>query len=123
MPIVTTIDDAKRCVEAHGSGVLVLDDILKCFDTIVVKEAMPYAKIFDARECTVQLSDADMMALGARVSAYAAFEPRGPIAIVLPTGRGGDIAQRFFNLGGAKRPGKIFETKQQALAWLAVLKG
>jgi hypothetical protein len=44
----------------------VLDDILECFDTIVVEEAMVYAKVFDAQECSVQLSDADMMELGAR---------------------------------------------------------
>ncbi len=123
MPIATTINDAKRLVEAQGSGVLVLNDIVEFFDTVVVNQAMSYAKIFDAGDCSVQLSDADMMELGARVSAYAAFEPRGPIGIVLPNGRGWDISGRFLNLGGAKRPGKVFETKKQALAWLASLPG
>ena len=123
MPIVTTINDAKRLVEAQGSGVLMLSDIVKCFDTVVVNQAMSYAKIFDARDCSVQLSDADVMELGARVSAYAAYEPRGPFAIVLPKGRGWDIAERFFNLGSAERPGKVFGTKEQALAWLASLTG
>ena len=123
MPIVTTINNAKRLVEAEGSGVLMLNDIVECFDTVVVNRATSYAKIFDARDCSVQLSDTDVMEVGARVSAYAAFEPRGPIAIVLPQGRGWDIAERFFNLGSAKRPGKVFGTKEQALAWLASLTG
>jgi len=123
MPIVTTINDAKRLVEAQGSGVLMLNDIVECFDTVVVNQAMSYAKIFDARDCSVQLSDADVMELGARASAYAAYEPRGPFAIVLPNGRGWDIAERFFNLGSAERPGKVFGTKEQALAWLASLTG
>jgi hypothetical protein len=100
-----------------------LNDIVECFDTVVVNQAMSYAKIFDAGDCSVQLSDADVLELGARVSAYAAFEPRGPIAIVLPNGRGLDIAERFFNLGSAKRPGKVFRTREQALAWLASLTG
>lgn len=123
MPIITTINNAKRLVEAQGSGVLMLNDIVECFDTVVVNQAMSYAKIFDAGDCSVQLSDADVLELGARVSAYAAFEPRGPIAIVLPNGRGLDIAERFFNLGSAKRPGKVFRTREQALAWLASLTG
>jgi len=70
MPIVTKINNAERLVCAEASGVLALDDILECFDTIVVEEAMAYAKMFDAQECSVQLSDADMMELGARVGAY-----------------------------------------------------
>ena len=120
MPIVTTIDNAAQIVEVHGSGTLVLADFLECFDSIVVNDAMSYAKIFDAGDCSAELSDADMMELGACVSAYAAFEPRGPIAIVVAHDRGIAKARRFLNLGGAERPGRIFATKREARVWLAL---
>ena len=51
---------------------------------------MPYPKLFDAREAEPELSDDDMI-LGARVSAYAVMEPRGPVAAVAVTKNAGDM--------------------------------
>ena len=59
------------------------------------------------------------MVLGARVSAYAAFEPRGPIAAIAPPGEAANILHRFINLGGASRAMKLFQTIDQARKWLA----
>ena len=80
---------------------------------------MPYAKLFDAFGGDFVLSDDDMMILGARVSAYAEMEPRGPVALVVGSEEANALARRFANLGGAKRPAKVFRHADEARAWLA----
>ena len=80
MPVRFTIDHDKRYVTVRATGVVLLDEVLDYFDALVTQNAMPYRKLFDAREAQPQLSDDDVMVLGARVSAYAAYDPRGPVA-------------------------------------------
>jgi hypothetical protein len=53
------------------------------------------------------------------VSAYAAMEPRGPVALVVGSEETDTLARRFANLGGAKRPAKVFRDAREARAWLA----
>lgn len=101
---------------AHG--VVVLQEILDYFDALVVQDAMPYPKLIDAREAEPRLSDADVMVLGARVSAYAEYDPRGPVAAVATTKQAGDILQRFMNLGSAQRPMRLFSSIDEARTWL-----
>ena len=83
-----------------------------------LQDAMPYPKLFDAREAEPDLTDDDVMILGARVSAYAVMDPRGPVAAVAVTKKAGDILQRFMNLGGAQRPMRLFSSVEEARAWL-----
>ncbi len=119
MPVQFEIDHDERFVSVRAHGIVRLPDILDYFDALVVQDAMPYRKLFDAREAEPELSDDDVMTLGARVSAYAALEPRGPIAAVAVTKKAGDILQRFMNLGGAQRPMRLFSSVAEARAWLA----
>ena len=118
MPVDYEIDHAKRFVRVKAHGVVVLQEILDYFDALVVQDAMPYPKLVDAREAEPRLSDDDVMVLGARVSAYAAYDPRGPIAAVATNQKAGAILQRFMNLGGADRPMRLFATVEEAMAWL-----
>ena len=118
MPIQFEIDHTKRFVGVKAYGVVVLHEILDYFDALVIQDAMSYAKLFDARDAEPSLSDADVMELGARVSAYAAFDPRGPIAAVAVTKKAGDILQRFMNLGSAPRPMRLFGSVEEARKWL-----
>lgn len=118
MPVDYKIDHTERFVWVRAHGVVLLDEILDYFDALVVQDAMTYPKLFDAREADPELGDADVMVLGARVSAYAAFDPRGPIAAVAVTKKAGDILQRFMNLGSAQRPMRLFATPEEARAWL-----
>src|SRR5476649_1705144 len=83
VPLRYTIDDDQRLVHVQTEGTVLLTEILDYLDAVAVKEAMPYAKLFDASGGDFVLSDQDMMVLGARVSAYAEMEPRGPVAIVV----------------------------------------
>ena len=119
MPVDFEIDHAERFVRVRAYGVVRLSEILDYLDALVVQDAMPYPKLFDAREAEPELSDDDVMILGARVSAYAVMEPRGPVAAVAVTKKAGDILQRFMNLGGAQRPMRLFASVEEARAWLA----
>ena len=118
MPVEFQIDHENRFVNVRAHGVVVLQEILDYFDALVVDNAMAYPKLFDAREADPQLSNDDVMVLGARVSAYAAFDPRGPIAAVATRPVASEILQRFMNLGGAERPIRLFATVEEAMAWL-----
>ena len=118
MPLQYTIDHSERFVQVNTNGVVVLSDILTYYDALVVEGAMPYRKLFDASDVDLRLSDDDIMALGAWVSAYAAMDPRGPIAIVAVGDETRDLMRRYMNLGGAKRPVKLFSTVATARKWL-----
>jgi hypothetical protein len=118
LPVDFEIDHTKRFVHVRAHGVVVLNEILDYFDALVVQDAMPYPKLFDARHAKPQLNDDDVMVLGARVSAYAAFEPRGPVAAVATEPESREILQRFMNLGDADRPMRLFASINEATAWL-----
>jgi hypothetical protein len=120
LPLEYKIDHADRLVTVAGEGVVLLDDILGYFDALVAENAMSYPKLVDGRRTEPQVSDDDMLVIGARVSGYAAHDPRGPIAAVVGP-RSREFLQRFKSLLGARRPFEVFETVEGALAWLGAL--
>jgi hypothetical protein len=113
-----TIDHAKRFVDVRGVDDVGLQDILDYFDGLVVDGGMPYRKLIDLRGIKPRITDDDMMTLGARVSAYANMEPRGPIAVVSTNDETDIFIRRFMNLGGAKRPIRLFTSIEAARQWL-----
>ena len=63
--------------------------------------------------------EADVMAMGARLSAYTEHFPSGPLAVV---GREESVVltfKRFVNISPSKRPAALFKTEAKARAWLA----
>jgi hypothetical protein len=118
LPVDFKIDHDKRFVIVRAHGVVVLQEILDYFDALVVQDAMPYPKLFDARDAVPNLNDDEVMVLGARVSAYAAHEPRGAIAAVATTREASAMLQRFMNLGGPERPMRLFASIEEARSWL-----
>jgi len=119
MPLTFKIDHEKHFVDVHTEGLVTLDDILVYYEALVVQEAMAYPKLFDASDCDLHLSDDDLMTLGAWVSAFAQHDPRGPIAILATTDETENTMRRYMNLGGAKRPVKMFRSKTRAMKWLS----
>lgn len=113
-----TISHEERLVTVRVEGPVSLAEVEAYLDDLVVKEAMPYAKFIDARGAMPSLNDSDMMALGARISAYAVMDPRGPIAMVVNNGPAYEFAQRFANLGGARRAMEVFADGDKAWKWL-----
>lgn len=120
MPVTWTISRPIRLVIAVCKGTVTRLDIEAYLDTVVVDGALPYAKIFDMTGAEVELSDHDMMLLGARIQAYArnGGHPMGPLAIVAATPESRDRALLFTALGQAQRPIKVFGELHAARKWL-----
>ena len=118
MPVDFTFDHENRLVIATAHGRVFLQEILDYFDAVSINHAASYAKLFDASEMEPQLSDDDVMVLGARVSAYAAYDPRGAVAAVATTPEAREAVRRYMNFAGAKRPMRLFTSVDDARAWL-----
>jgi hypothetical protein len=118
MPINWTISRDERLVTARAEGVITLKDIEALLDDIMVKDALSYRKIFDARGSTGTYNDDDVMALGARIRAYLGLNLTGAVAIIVDSQRQFNVALRFANIGQGKRPIQVFYTPEEARAWL-----
>ena len=121
MPIHWTISKPTKLVVAVCKGAVTRTDIEGYLDAVVVADAMSYRKIFDATKAEVApsgLSDDDMMALGARIRAYATTGEMGPLAIVASTPESYERAHLFAALSEARRPIKIFQELHDARQWL-----
>ena len=123
MPIHWTLSKPTKLVVAVCKGPLTREDIQGYLDGVVVADALPYRKIFDATQAEAGiLSDDDMMALGARIRAYATTGDIGPLAIVASTPESYERAQLFAALSEARRPIRIFGELHEARRWLDVEK-
>jgi hypothetical protein len=119
MPLKWTIDHSNEFVHiVVADGPLTLQDMEEHFDAIAVADAMGYAKLFDATRFQPVYSDDDVMAMGARLSAYTATMESGPLAVV-GTDPALEVAfRRFINVSPARRPTALFRTEAAARAWL-----
>jgi hypothetical protein len=118
MPVQWTISNPHRLVIAVALGELRLADVEQYLDGVTVADALPYRKIFDTTQASMMLSDADMMALGARIRAYMKIATLGPLAIVAVTERAYQQARLFETLADGDRPVKIFRELHKAREWL-----
>ena len=118
MPVQWTVSHQTRLVIAVARGDLRLLDIEHYLDGVITADALAYRKIFDMSEATPNLSDDDLMALGARIRAYIALGQIGPLAIVATTERSYEQALMFATLAEADRPLKIFRELHLARQWL-----
>jgi hypothetical protein len=118
MPLEWKISHPERLVVTVAQGRVGLQDIERYLDDVMVSDALPYRKIFDASQGTSALTDEDMMMLGARMSAYVGLGPLGPLAIVAPATNVRQQARLFAALAPADRPLKIFKTIKAARIWL-----
>lgn len=120
MTVRWDFDHANRFVYVTAEGDVYVQEVLDCYDRFVVQDAMSYAKLWDATTATLRFSDEDVMTLGAWTSAYAEFEPRGPIAIVAVTDDCRDMMRRYMGVAHAKRPLRLFSSVDHARKWLDV---
>ncbi|WP_439611735.1 hypothetical protein [Reyranella sp.] len=118
MPIEYTIDHAKRFVHARVLGVIALKDIEDFTDKVVAADALTYRKLFDATLGDGTYTDDDVMSLAARAAAYASLAKRGPLAIIPRPGMGAELAKRYVNLGKFTGEARIFNSVDDAVAWL-----
>jgi hypothetical protein len=118
MPIHFTIDHKARFVEARFDGVIVLKDVEDFCDAIVGQGCLPYRKLIDGRTGIGKYDDKDVMAMGARLSAYATMGPRGALAVVPAEHASLELMDRLMNLGKEGRPAKAFRSVDEARTWL-----
>ncbi len=118
MTIHTTVDHDKRLVISRAEDVILLQDLVNYLDMLVTQGLMSYAKLFDAGAEETLMGDQDLMTIAARVSAYAALDPRGPLAFVARAESTRNIMRRVMNVDRSERPVMLFERPRDALAWL-----
>jgi hypothetical protein len=121
MPLRWEILHDQKLVHVIAEGPVTLKELEAHFDALVVADALRYAKLFDATTAQPVYSDDDVMVLGARLSAYTATMPSGPLAVV---GSGESVEttfRRFINISPSRRPARLFESEADARAWLATV--
>lgn len=119
MPLRWEILHDQKLVHIVADGKVTLPEMEAHFDAIMVADAMPYAKLFDATHAEPIYSDDDVMTMGARLSAYTATVASGPLAVVGLSEEVEMTYRRFVNVSPSKRPAKLFRTEAAARAWLA----
>jgi hypothetical protein len=119
MALTWKISHPERLVTVLGEGDIVLQDVERYLDDVVVSDALPYAKLFDLGTANWTLSDTDMLVLAGRVRAYPAFGKVGPIAIVAASDVQNEHALMFETLADVERPLRIFRTPDDARKWLS----
>jgi hypothetical protein len=118
MPLRWEILHDEKLVHVIAEGPVTLKEMEAHFDALTVADALKYAKLFDATRVEPVYDDKDVMAMGARLSAYTAPMKSGPLAVV---GKGESIEavfRRFVNISPSRRPAKLFKNEAQARAWL-----
>jgi hypothetical protein len=119
MPMRWDIDHARKFVHIVAEGSVTLKEMEEHFDALLVADAMPYAKLFDASRAEPIYSDDDVMAMGARLSAYTATVASGPLAVIGVSDEVETTYRRFVNVSPSKRPARLFKTEAAARTWLA----
>jgi len=123
LPLRWQIDHAEKFVHIVAEGPITIEQMEEHFDAIAVANAMGYAKLFDANRAQPLYTDDDVMRMGARLSAYTANLPSGPLAVLGQSEEMLLTFRRFINISPSKRPARIFKDEAEARAWLRTQRG
>ena len=121
MPLRWEILHDEKLVHVIAEGPVTMKDMEGHYDALTVADAFRYAKLFDATELQPVYDDQDVMAMGARLSAYTATMKSGPLAVVAQGEPVASTFRRFLNMSPSRRPAKLFKTEAEARAWLATV--
>lgn len=98
MPLRWEILHPQKLIHIVAEGPVTLKEMEEHFDALVV---------------------ANVLAMGARLSAYTATMPSGPLAVVAPSVVTQNAFRRFVNISPSRRPAAMFGTEAEARTWLA----
>jgi hypothetical protein len=118
MPLKWEIFHDQKLVHVIAEGRVTLPEMEEHFDALAVADVLQYGKLFDATKADPIYTDEDVMAMGARLSAYTATLKSGPLAVIGLNERARTAFRRFVNISPARRPARLFKTEAQARAWL-----
>ena len=82
MPLKWEIFHDQKLVHIIAEGRVTVPEMEEHFDALAVADVLQYGKLFDATTADPVYSDEDVMALGARLSAYTATLNSGPLAVI-----------------------------------------
>lgn len=118
MPLRWTIDSQDRLFTAIAEGFVNRSEIDACLDAAEGSGALAYRKLFDGSRGDIDLTADDLLQVGVRLRQFHTLGPMGPLAFVLPVGRGERLARVLGVLATADRPMRIFYTVKKARRWL-----
>jgi hypothetical protein len=123
MPLHWTIDSEFQFLSVIARGDVVRLDVEGLLDAMASQGAMSYRKLFDGLDGTTDMGLHDLLGLGARMRAFHALGPMGPLALVLPDDKADSILPLLGMLAAADRPMRIFNDHKKARRWLASFGG
>ena len=118
MPLKWEILHDQKLVHIVAQGQVTLPEMEEHFDALAVADVLQYGKLFDATAADPIYTDQDVMAMGARLSAYTATLKSGPLAVIGLSEKARSAFRRFVNISPARRPARLFKTEAQARTWL-----
>lgn len=119
MPLRWKVLHDQKLIHVVAEGAVTRRELEDHFDAVVVEDALEYGKLFDASRAEPVYGDDDVLALGARLSAYTATMKSGPLAVVGAGEALESAFRRFVNISPSQRPARLFRTEAEARAWLA----
>lgn len=118
MPMRWEVSHPQRLVRVVAEGVCTVKEMEDHFDALVVDDAMPYAKLFDATQAEPHYSNQEAMMLAARLAAYTETFDAGPLAVFGESEFVRWAYERFVGLSPSRRPVALFKTEAEARTWL-----
>ncbi len=119
MPLVWKLDPADSLMIAVADGDVTRLEMDRYLDAIVQNEALTYRKVFDVHRGDTSMTAEDVLPLAIRMRSLHGLGPMGPLAVILPPGRGKRLHRALGMLAVAERPMRIFESPLLAYRWIA----
>ena len=112
------IDSRSRLVCVTAEGAVSLDDALGYFRAVAGADALSYRKLLDCSDGHSTMTADDRMALLAHIREYHGHGVMGALAVVSTAEQSIAIGRMLGALALAKRPLKLFTSRQKAMAWI-----
>ena len=119
MAVQWSVDHSRKRVEVAIEGEVTIEEATKFLDFLEAEKAIPYGKLFDATNSIAKINNQIMAAVGQRI---ATFQNPGPISIVLPARGMTGHAKLFLLAVDADNRARMFNTREEAVAWLDSIK-
>lgn len=119
MPLAWKLDPVDEVMVAVANGDVTRLEVERFLDAIVESGALAYRKIFDVHKADMSMTADDVLPLAVRIRSLHDLGRMGPLAVILPAGRGKRLQRTLGMLAAAKRPMRVFETPLLAYRWLA----
>jgi hypothetical protein len=119
MPLVWKLDPANSLMVTVANGDVTRLEVERYLDTLLEHEALAYRKVFDVHLGDTLMTADDLLPLAVRMRSLHELGPMGPLAVVLPVGRGKRLQRALGMVATAERPMRVFDNPLLAYRWIA----